>query len=252
MSEEKWLAEEVEAFSNNLEGYISAFYDDPTWKALRNHAARLVAAKFRNRQVSVLDVGSGPLPSLPGLYKKASRYVCVEPSKAYADNLRNNYPDITVIQDTLESLAKHETEKFDVVLSFGVLHHIFSPGDAVRSLSTWVSDGGLYLTHEPSDYWNDKMGSPNERGFTRQELLSMIKSYFNDVQIYSNFFPNLRQFTYRILSGLRLWPVLKSQIFGKAIIEVEFFLDRLGYQGTDFLVVAALDDLKLASSDTAN
>jgi SAM-dependent methyltransferase len=238
VSDEKWLVEEVEAFSNNLEGYISAFYNDPTWKAIRDRSARLVAAKFHNRQISVLDVGSGPMPSLPGLYRLASRYVCVEPSVAYAENLLKNYSDIIVIQDTLESLVKYEIEKFDVVLSFGVLHHIYSPGKAVDLLKAWVKNGGLYMTHEPSDYWNGRMGSPNERGFSRDELLSMIRPHFNDIRIYSHFFPNLRRFSYRVLSGLRLWPILKSQMFGKTIIEVEFFLDRLGYQGTDFLVVA--------------
>lgn len=252
MSEQKWLAEEIEAFSNNLEGYISAFYDDSTWKALRDRTARLVAAKLGNRQISVLDLGSGPMPSLPGLYERTSRYVCVEPSKPFADHLHKYYPNVTVIQESIEALAQHKREPFDVVLCFGVLHHIYSPMEAIESISEWVDHGGVFVTHDPSIYWNDKMGSPNERGFTRQELLSMIRPHFNDVQIHSHHFPNLRQFAYRILSGLRLWPVLKSQMFGKAIIEVEFFLDRLGYQGTDFLVVAASEDLELASSDTAN
>jgi len=128
MSQHSWIEEEVEYFDNHLDEYLKLFYEHPAWKAYRAAADDLVAAYPIE---SVLDLGSGPAPSLPGLFERMKNYVCIDPSTANVDYLKTHYPKARVFKATAE-LPDLECGPFDLVICSGLLHHIYDPHLVVR------------------------------------------------------------------------------------------------------------------------
>jgi SAM-dependent methyltransferase len=237
MSQHSWIQDEVEYFDTHLDEYLNLFYEGPDWKAYRAVADKLIQHFPLN---SVLDLGSGPSPSLPALYERVKNYVCIEPSSANVEHLKNHFPRAQVFQATAEDLPRLNCGPFDLIVSFGLLHHICDPHLVVRLCANKLRKKGLFLAHEPSDYWNGKMGSPNERGFEHRKLTELISSQFQILQFRSYHHPGLHRALYGSLSTLKLLRVYYSMHLWHSLIGVEHVLDVLGVRGSDFLVLGRL------------
>jgi SAM-dependent methyltransferase len=232
-----WTHEEVEFFDNHRDEYLIGFYDDPGWKVYREVAGKLA---HRCRVQSVLDLGSGPAPSVPILYDRAENYVCVEPASANLEHLGTRFPKAQVHQATAEQLPELDLGPFDLSISFGLLHHIENPAEVITACAEKLKPGGFLLAHEPSSYWNGKMGSPNERGFEREYLRALISSRFQILRFRTYHHPVLRRVLYRLFAALRLLRVFKSLMFWRLVLSVERALDVIGIFGTDYLILARL------------
>jgi len=232
----EWLSEEVEYFNNEFDSYINAFYDNTGWVAYREIAYDLL--NVNNIRYTVLDIGSGPQPSIPMLYHIADKYVCIDPAEKNIENLKNHFPHSEPKLGTIEGLDSYKLGTFDIVVCFGVLHHVFSPEDALMMIKSSLNENGLFISHEPSNYWDGKMGSPNERGFSYTNWVQLINKNFSEIVInrYNN--TVFRRTVYTILSALHLWPIIKSVKFWKTIHHIEPFIGRLGLKGSDFLTLA--------------
>lgn len=85
------------------------------------------------------------------------RIVAVEPTPSLAQTLRSK--GITVIEDTIERIHFSEEEKFDVIVNFEVIEHIFSPKNFVESCHKLLKKSGLLI-----------LTCPNGQGFDFEVL----------------------------------------------------------------------------------
>jgi 2-polyprenyl-3-methyl-5-hydroxy-6-metoxy-1,4-benzoquinol methylase len=100
------------------------------------------------------------------------RIVAVEPTPALAQTLRDK--GFEVVESCVEKVAI-ENESLDVIVSFEVIEHLFSPRDFFRKCADMLSPGGVLI-----------VTCPNVKGFdilTLRELSSSVDhehlNYFN-------------------------------------------------------------------------
>ena len=233
----KWLKEEVDYFNEEFDSYIGVFYDNEGWDAYRQIAFEFLNLKLENPRV--LDIGSGPKPSIPNLYLDSKEYICIDPAEKNIENLENFFPEVRAIKGTVEDISSYKLGKFDVIVCFGVLHHVFSPSKSIEMISSHLGQNGYFLSHEPSNYWDGKMGSPNERGFKKDVWQGMIDKEFKFSKLILVNIPVLRKLVYSLLSSLKLWKIVKSVKFWKLIHKLEIKLSYLGFRCSDFLTIAS-------------
>jgi len=81
-----------------------------------------------------------------------NRVVAVEPTPGLAETCRQK--GLEVIEETIENIHFDPQDRFDVVVNFEVIEHLYSPKDFVMHLKKVLKPGGLLL-----------LTCPNGRGF---------------------------------------------------------------------------------------
>lgn len=76
------------------------------------------------------------------------RIVGIEPTPGLAQTSRSK--GIEVIEDIIENVSFPETERFDVVVNFEVIEHIFSPRDFIVQSKKLLKKGGLFIVTCPN------------------------------------------------------------------------------------------------------
>lgn len=79
--------------------------------------------------MSLLDIGAGIRPDVwrrwPEIEQHATPHVCVEPCEEYCDVLRDGYPDLIVVQATLQDCVNlFRPRSFDHICITDVIEHI--------------------------------------------------------------------------------------------------------------------------------
>jgi len=146
--------------------YFHEMYQGP-WPIYR---ARIEERLYQHaeRFPRVLDVGCGPIPSLPTVFDEAQEYVAVDQSPRCIRMLRQAYPKARALEGDADELDVEGP--FDLVIVFGVLHHLPAPQRAVRRTSELLRPGGLIVCTEPNPEAQPSMDSPCERGIPDQEF----------------------------------------------------------------------------------
>lgn len=88
---------------------------------------------------------------------KFTRIVGVEPTPGLAETSRQK--GIEVIEEVIENINFSEDERFDVVVNFEVIEHIFSPKDLILQSKKLLKKNGLFI-----------VTCPNGQGFDFQVL----------------------------------------------------------------------------------
>lgn len=106
--------------------------------------------KYNVKMDSLLEIGAGfgtfcvELKSR-NLFK---RVVAVEPTPDLAETCRQK--GLEVIQDVIENINFNDDEKFDVVVNFEVIEHIFSPKKFILNCSKLLKKSGLFIVTCPN------------------------------------------------------------------------------------------------------
>jgi len=100
---------------------------------------------------SVLDMGCGPASFLAAHRSAgAFSYTGFDPNPKYIETARARFPDADLRVGTTDDLGPAITGTFDLVVAFGVLHHV--PDQAVRDLARFAADrlapGGRFVTFD--------------------------------------------------------------------------------------------------------
>lgn len=103
---------------------------------------------------SLLEIGCayGTFCQEMKLRNKFKRIVGVEPTPDLAETSRNK--GIDIIENSIENIQFSEEDKFNVIVSFEVIEHLFSPRDLVIQLKSLLNPDGLLI-----------MTCPNGKGF---------------------------------------------------------------------------------------
>jgi 2-polyprenyl-3-methyl-5-hydroxy-6-metoxy-1,4-benzoquinol methylase len=117
---------------------------------LRPHDASSLAGKL------VLDVGTGSGRHSAQAAALGARVIAVDLGQSIDVARRNVPPEVLTVQADAERLP-FSNDRFDLVMSIGVLHHLPDTADAVRELVPFVSPGGslhVYLYWVPELRWH--------------------------------------------------------------------------------------------------
>jgi len=136
------------------------------WNARRTIIAEYVKLRSGNR---LLDIGCGPGAVLDFL--PAVQYVGVDLDADYIRVARARHGDRgTFIHGSVESLADHALQGFDVVIAFGLLHHLNdeSATQVLRTAGTALKPSGRLVTldtcYVPGQSWLSRTLTAQDRG----------------------------------------------------------------------------------------
>jgi 2-polyprenyl-3-methyl-5-hydroxy-6-metoxy-1,4-benzoquinol methylase/ribosomal protein S27E len=131
--------------------------------------------KYNIATDSILEVGAAYGTFCEEMTSKNvfKRIVAIEPTPGLAQTCRNK--NIETIESPVEKVSFPEDKKFDVVVSFEVIEHLFSPVDFINQCKHFLKPGGLFVAT-----------CPNGKGFdfvVLKELCNSIDyehlNYFN-------------------------------------------------------------------------
>lgn len=109
-------------------------------------------AELRTPGTRVIDIGCGPAKFLSNYpWFPQEHYTGFDPSDAYIQTARVNYPAASLHVGTTASIGDAVDGTFDVAMAFGVLHHVTDDEaiDIARFARRHLRPGGLFLTMDP-------------------------------------------------------------------------------------------------------
>jgi 2-polyprenyl-3-methyl-5-hydroxy-6-metoxy-1,4-benzoquinol methylase len=106
--------------------------------------------KYKLKKPSLLEVGAG-FGTFCDLIKKTgffSRVIAIEPSQeGYLNCIKKK---ISTINDVIENVKLKKNDKFDIVTSFEVIEHLFSPRDFLLNIKKILKSKGLVIFSCPN------------------------------------------------------------------------------------------------------
>lgn len=171
---EQWYAEEAEGYADLGAGNDSSYHYG--YAALnRIHGFSNIAGQKFNH---ALGLGSAFGHEFNELAGRISKITIIEPSEKLISNeiagIRPNYVKPGVSGD-----IPFGDGEFDLVTSFGTLHHIANVSHVIKELGRVTVSGGTLMLREPcvslGDWRNPRRGlTKNERGIPKGLLCKML------------------------------------------------------------------------------
>lgn len=120
----------------------------------------------------VLGFGSAFGQEFEPLLDRIDSITIIEPSDIYSDHERNGVP-IRYIKPNVSGVIDMPDASFDLVVCFGVLHHIPNVSFVMQEIHRVMEPGALFVTREPivsmGDWTKPRHGlTKNERGLPLQ------------------------------------------------------------------------------------
>jgi 2-polyprenyl-3-methyl-5-hydroxy-6-metoxy-1,4-benzoquinol methylase len=154
-----------------------------------------------------------------------NRIVAVEPTPSLAQTLRDK--EVNVIEDTIENIHFNEQEKFDVVVNFEVIEHIFSPKKFIENCHKLLKKGGLFI-----------VTCPNGKGFDFETLGDKCNSLDHEHLNYFN--PDSLSFLLE-RCGFEVLEVLTPGRLDAELVRKKILSGELDISGQSFLNHVLID-----------
>jgi SAM-dependent methyltransferase len=156
----EWFQDEAEAYSD-LVGKNAGGYG---YHALNTRYGfnRLPKVRFRN----VLGFGSADGQELKPIIDRLEKVTVVEPSDAFIRSEVEGVP-VAYVKPNPQGTLPFPDNSFDLILSFGALHHIPNVSRVVGEFSRCLAKGGHALIREPTVSLGD--WRKNRPGLTKRE-----------------------------------------------------------------------------------
>lgn len=172
--------------------------------------------KYNSPTDSLLEVGAGFGTFCEELLSRKvfKRIVAVEPSPTLAETCRKR--GVETIELPIEQVNLKENEKFDVVVNFEVIEHLFSPADFIQQCKRQMKPGALFVVSCPNGQGFDVITLKEKSNTIDHEHLN----YFNPESIQTLFKSNGFDVLEVLTPG-----VLDADIVRNTILEGEFNVD---------------------------
>jgi SAM-dependent methyltransferase len=151
------VTKSVNEYFDEIYNYGS-YYEGPWALYRRKYVSYITKELSKKNDIKILDLGCGPMCSLPDLLvvNNISLYKCVDSSNESIATLKkrlHKYSHVSVQQDEVVNFVDQCSEKFDVIILFGVVMYINR--EKVKylfsRLGNILSDQGLIVLHEPNE-----------------------------------------------------------------------------------------------------
>jgi 2-polyprenyl-3-methyl-5-hydroxy-6-metoxy-1,4-benzoquinol methylase len=172
--------------------------------------------KYQSTTSSLLEVGAGFGTFCEELASRKvfKRIVAVEPSPTLAETCRKR--GVETIELPIEKVNLSEEEKFDVVVNFEVIEHLFSPKDFLLQCKRQMKPGALFVVSCPNGQGFDVITLKEKSNTIDHEHLNYFNPHSIELLFKSNGFDVLEILT----PG-----VLDADIVRNTILEGEFHVD---------------------------
>jgi 2-polyprenyl-3-methyl-5-hydroxy-6-metoxy-1,4-benzoquinol methylase len=180
-----WFEEEKEGYSNlktnELENLSNDIYHYHNLNSLYGFSKFFKKKKF-NKVLGIGAAGGHEFEPIKGLINQL--YI-LEPSSDLKNNKISGI-EINYNQPNMLGKMDYQDNSFDLITSFGVLHHIPNVSFVMSEIHRVLNIGGFFLVREPiismGDWRNERYGlTKNERGIPISIFKQIIKS--NDFEI---------------------------------------------------------------------
>ncbi len=231
---------EREFFNTHLEEYVARFCAG-RWLGYKRYVERQVRARVpQGRTLDILDIGSGPMPALEGFAAVGHRYTCIDLASRPLTYLAEHVPGCQCVLSEAER-TPFAPASFDLVVVFGLLHHLDDRAPAVAEIRRVLRPGGLVVASEPSEKWSgdsaheDELASPDERGLSMAELTGLFAEYSTEVLSFNH--ARLENLATRVVRAVPQWTDASSPVW-RTLFPAQHLLHRVGVRGSDYLLLA--------------
>ena len=176
------------AMNNPLRSLVQKHYEAPRLKAVSNGKA-----------ATVLEIGCGQGMGAKIIHDLFSpkEYVGIDLDAKMIRRARqrgSGLPNTTFMEADASNLPFPD-ETFDLVVDFGIVHHIPNWRDALTEVHRTLKEGGEFLYEELSiETWKKGIGRPlrrvldhpYDRMFTTNEFVSELKELGFETEVYEN------------------------------------------------------------------
>ena len=174
------------AMNNPIRGLIQKYYEVPRLQRLS-----------KGKTDTILEIGCGQGVGARILYDRfgPKKYVGVDLDSRMIDRARKKGQGLAnaeFLQGDASSLAC-DNESFDLVVDFGIIHHIPNWQDALAEVHRALKTNGEFLFEELSlDTWEQGIGRPlkkildhpYDRMFRQSEFVDQLKNLGFETEIY--------------------------------------------------------------------
>jgi SAM-dependent methyltransferase len=179
----EWFKDEREGYADLGAGAVEPAGDaaehEYSYQALnRRHGFRHLPARIAHQGVSVLSVGGSYGTELLPVAQGARRIVILEPSATLRSATVAGAP-VEYVTPQSDGAMPFPDECFDLVTSFGALHHIANVSTVVAEMFRCTRPGGYALVREPitsmGDWTRPRSGlTRHERGIPRRLFRGIV------------------------------------------------------------------------------
>jgi ubiquinone/menaquinone biosynthesis C-methylase UbiE len=176
------------AMNNPVRGFVQRHYEAPRLRKLSGVAAN-----------DVLEIGCGQGAGARIIFDLFSprRYVGIDLDPRMIKRARRKsgaLPNATFMEGDVTELEL-ANESFDLVMDFGILHHVPDWRDALAQVQRVLRPGGEFLFEDlPVETWERGIGipfkriadHPYEEMFKKQEFVDELRALGFDVEIHEN------------------------------------------------------------------
>jgi 2-polyprenyl-3-methyl-5-hydroxy-6-metoxy-1,4-benzoquinol methylase len=172
----RWYAEEEEGYAD-LGAKERSHYRYEYHALNRLHGFRHLP---KNKRFRILGLGSAYGDELTPILGQAQSVTILDPSSAFQHDQIEGVP-LKYVKPQVSGTIEEPDDSFDLITSFGVLHHIANVGFVLTELHRVLASGGYMLLREPivsmGDWRQPRAGlTMNERGIPLAILRELATS----------------------------------------------------------------------------
>lgn len=176
------LEEIIQWFDDEKEGYAELGSKDTKSYQYKYHCINKVNGfnKIKNLDSckNILGIGSGYGHELIEFKNIAESITIIEPSDDLSRNV-NSFKNIKYVKPQLNGIINAQSNLYDLVVCFGVLHHIPNVSSVMNEIYRVVKPGGYFIVREPivsmGDWREKRTGlTKHERGIPYKYFLNII------------------------------------------------------------------------------
>ncbi|MDX2305879.1 MAG: class I SAM-dependent methyltransferase [Microscillaceae bacterium] len=146
---------------------------------------RLVCAYVEASKIisgNLLEVGCGFGRGLDLLVANSSTYTAIDKNKKLIDQLSQQYPSLTFIEQHIPPFKGIADNNFDFVVSFQVIEHIVDDQSFVKEIHRVLKPGGSAIITTPNIKLSLTRNPWHVREYTAEDLKKLLGKYFPEVQ----------------------------------------------------------------------
>lgn len=131
---------------------------------------------------NLLEVGCGEGRGITWLIPKVDQFSAIDKIDQVVEGLKKKFPQGNFISGNIPPLP-YEDSTFDCVVSFQVIEHIADDNLYLKEISRVLKPNGLALITTPNRPMSLSRNPWHEREYTADELTSLAKKYFSQVEM---------------------------------------------------------------------
>jgi len=131
---------------------------------------------------NLLEVGCGEGRGVAWLTPKVEKFSAIDKIATVVEGLKKKFPQGNFVSGNIPPLP-YDDKTFDCVVSFQVIEHIKDDNLYLKEISRVLKPGGFALISTPNRPMSLSRNPWHEREYTADELTSLAKKYFTNVEM---------------------------------------------------------------------